>query len=266
MKTCNRFKDLIVGAFYEELAQEERGFFETHLKSCSPCAAEYREITTAMGVMDRREPPEMSEEFWDNFRPNLQIKINESEVQSPAVGSIGISQLKQWWRGFNFRWDSRWLLYPAAAMLVVASGIVIGRYIYLPNTGQQHTGGQTFALTNTNPAVADHFEELRPMLVDYSNYSPQDPDQGADQILVNRDELKQLILRNKLLKKVVERGKDANTKQLLEDLEMILLELSNSNDDSNNDETVQTVQDMMKENNVLFKMKVANKKRKSTKI
>ncbi len=263
MKTCNRFKDLMVDAFYEELAQEERRFFHSHLDNCSHCSAEYQELTSAMNVMDRREPPEMSEEFWDNFRPNLQLKINEMEAERRSFSTdASSSRLRQWWRNFNFKWDARWLLYPAAAMLVVVSGIVIGRYIYSPVT-TDYKGGTTFAVNSANPAVADHLEELRPMLVDYSNYSPQDMEQGADQILVDRDELQQLILRNKLLKKMVERGKDANTKQLLEDLEMILLELSNSGKNSDRKDTLQTVQEMLKENNVLFKMNVANKRRAS---
>lgn len=264
MKTCNRFKDLMVDALYEELKEGDRGFFQNHLENCPPCAAEYQEMCTAMGVMDRRHQPEMSEEFWDNFRPNLQISINESEAQTQPMG-MGLSWLRQWWKGLNFKFDSRWILYPAAAMLVVVSGIVIGRYMYSP-TGQDYVDSPVMAMSNTNPAVAEHFEDLRPMLVDYSNYSPQDEDEGSDEVLVDRETLKQLIVRNRLLKKMVERGKDANTMQLLEDLEMILLELSNSGTDSNNSETVETVQEMLKDYNVLFKMKVVNKKRKSTRL
>jgi hypothetical protein len=73
--------------------------------------------------------------------------------------------------------------------------------------------------------------------------------------------LRRMVVQNHLLKKAVARNGDQSLKQLLDDLEMILLEISNPGSPESRQESVKWIQDMMKENDVLFKMNVYNKKK-----
>ena len=79
-------------------------------------------------------------------------------------------------------------------------------------------------------------------------------------VWVDREALKRMVFQNHLLKKMVARSGDEPLKQLLESLEIILLEISNSDSDNDRNDSVKLVQEMLKANDVLFKMRVYTKK------
>ncbi|MCP5047252.1 MAG: zf-HC2 domain-containing protein, partial [bacterium] len=238
---CKQFNALLVDALYDELKERDKGFFRAHLETCSSCSAEYNRMVSVLEVMDQRRQPEMDETFWDNFLPQLHEKIGVRET-GPAGRAVG--WLQEWWGNLNFKLNIRWALYPAAVVLLIVSGIVIGRYLYSP-------GGEEFigpTVASVNPGVSEHFDNVRPLLIDYSNYSKQEDTGGkGDMVRVDRETLRRLVVQNHLLKKAVERENNASLIQLLEDLEMILLEISNAGPNGGRSDSIQAVQDIMED-------------------
>jgi hypothetical protein len=109
--------------------------------------------------------------------------------------------------------------------------------------------------------VAKHFDNLTPLLIDYSNYTSEEREDTAEEtILVEKNTVKKLLIENQLLKRLVAKADNISVKQLMDELELILLEISNSNGDK--DEIRRAVQQLIKDNDILFKMKVLNKKEK----
>jgi hypothetical protein len=269
---CKDFKEIVVDALYnyDELSKTDKRLFRAHLTSCPACAGEYEEIAEVLALMDQRQKPEMGEEFWDSYYPRLLEKIKKQEkvplIKSFSGGSRGavFSKRAPLAAGGKMR---RWMLYPVAALLLVVIGIIIGRYLYLPSVpgeGEKLISSTLSSERKISPVVAEHFETLRPMLIDCANYNAQENGSGEDFVLIDKKTLKQLVLQNLLLKRIAARGNDVVLTRLLEELELILLELSNaepggSNSDIAGDETIGRIRDILKENDTLFKMKVYNK-------
>jgi hypothetical protein len=261
----------VVDALYscDQLSEQDKRLFHAHLTTCPACAEEYEEMVGVLALMDQRQKPEMGEEYWDSYYPRLLEKIKESEEKekNKIKNKIWL-WVKKWWE--NFRFDVqrlRWVLYPAAAMLLVVIGIVIGRYVYLPSVpgeGEELIGSALSSQSKISPVVAEHFETLRPMLIDCANYNAREAGAGEDLVLIDKKTLKELALQNLLLKRIAARGNDVVLTRLLEELELILLELSNgepgeSDSDIAGDDTIGLVRDILKKNDTLFKMKVYNK-------
>lgn len=255
---CTYFKELMVDALYDELSQSDKKSFQAHLKACSSCAVEYEEMAAVLNVMDRRRQPGMSESYWDTYLPRLRERM-AVEAKTPGQRLLAGEWLKQW-RG-RFHFDFRWILYPAAAMLLVALGIGIGRYLYLPaGKSLMERVGEVTSVAKVSPAVSEHFENLRPILIDYANYTAEENGGSTGEMVqVDKTTLKKLVMQNYLLKQMVNRSNDGALKQLLEELELVLLELSNAGADGKKTgrlRTIRSVQTILNKNDVLFKMKV----------
>lgn len=255
-RECKRFKDLIVDALYNELAASDKQYFQAHLTSCPSCVLEYEEMASVLGVMEQRRRPEMGEDFWDSFMPAVQDRIDAEQVRG------------NWWRrfrdNFQFEFNFRWVLYPVAALLLVAAGISIGRYLYMPSGGLMDalSDSAKASVSNLTPVVAQHFDDLRPMLLDCANYSGEEGDNGsADSMLVNKKMLVKLMYKNHLLKKMAEKENNPALKQLLEELGLILTELVNSEAGAGK-QSLRSAQTILSENDVLFKMNVFDSQRK----
>lgn len=266
---CKNFKGIVVDALYnyDELSEEDKRLFHAHLTTCPGCAVEYEEMAAVLGVMDQRQRPEMAEEFWDSYMLRLQEKLEETEKKEKK--KIW-SWLKKWWENLSFDMQRfRWALYPAAALLLVVLGIAIGRYLYLPpvpGKGEELISSALPLERKISPAVADHFENLQPMLIDYANYTPGENETSQEELVtVDKKTLKKLVLQNYLLKKIAARENDLSLKQLLVDLEMILLEISNIESNSGRKETIRRVRDILDNSDILFKMKVYNKHKNNLK-
>jgi len=266
---CKDFKGIVVDALYnyDQLSEEDKRLFHAHLTTCPDCAGEYEEMAGVLALMDQRLRPEMGEEFWDSYYPRLLSKIKKQEK---------VSLIKNFWESgtlFSKRVLAaggkirRWALYPVAALLLVVIGIVIGRYLYLPpvpGKGEELISGTLSSGSKISPVVLEHFESLRPLLIDCANYNVQEAGGGEEFVLVDKKTLKKLAWQNLLLKRIAARGHDIVLTQVLEELEMILLELSNAepgktNGDITGKETMGWVRDILKKNDTLFKMKFYNK-------
>jgi hypothetical protein len=259
-KTCNRFKALLTDSLYDELREKDKGFFQSHLETCPACANEYEEMSGVLRIMDKRRQPEMSEAFWDNWLPQLREKTGQTETGWTGSKSTGwLNSWNKWWRDIHSNLNLRWVMYPAAALLLVVSGIVIGKFLYSPQ-GRELVRDPASLVRTTRAGVSEHFDNLRPVLTDYSNYSPAESasDKG-DMVWMDRETLQRLVVENHLLKKAAARSKDASLKRLLGDLEMILIEISSSSPNASRNETARMVRDMLKDNDILFKMKVYRK-------
>jgi hypothetical protein len=269
---CKDFKGMVVDALYnyDQLSGEDKHLFHAHLTTCPACAGEYEEMAGVLALMDQRDRPGIGEEFWDSFYPRLLEKIKKQEKQEK------VSLIKSFWESrtlFSKRVLAaggkvrRWMLYPAAALLLVVIGIAIGRYLYLPpvpGKGEELISGTLSSESKISPVVLEHFESLRPLLIDCANYNAQETGGGEDFVLIDKKTLKTLALQNLLLKRIAARGHDVVLTQVLEELEMILLELSNaepgeSDGDVTGKETMGRVREILKKNDTLFKMKSYNK-------
>ncbi len=258
MIKCKKIKDMMPDILNTEnqLSETERKHFHQHLGNCARCSEEYKRVTELLTVMEKRRRPEMSGDFWENYYSRLEEKLDAPEEETIPV----TAKSPGWGRWFR---DLRmqWVLYPAAAAAVLVVGIAVAQFLAIPGNQNLVTSAVS-SIRQLNPAVAGHFENVQPLLVDYSNYTPEeepeDPGAPEETVMVEKSTIQKLLLENHMLKRVVAKSDDITTMQLIEELEVILLELKNSNGDSK--ETMRVVQQLIKDNDILFKMKALKKK------
>jgi len=75
--------------------------------------------------------------------------------------------------------------------------------------------------------------------------------------MADKKSVEKLLRENQLLKQVVAKQNNMQVKQVMETLELILLELDNSN--GNAGQTRKAVSELIRDNGLLFKMKTINK-------
>lgn len=262
---CKKYRKVFVEALYNELPAAGRESFQAHLNECQGCASEYAKMVSVLGIMDERKRPEIKEEYWDSYWTRLEERI---DIEHRGIkDKIKLDRLWKWAGGFHFKIGR--VLYPAAAVLLLAIGIFVGKIIYSPSSSPlKETGMIDRAAVSNNlifSAAARHFENLRPLLVECSNFTTGESMAGEEAIPVEEKTIKKLVFQHYLLKKAVAKSDNIFLKQLVDELELILLEISNSNGQKT--QAIEAVQEILKEDDILFKMKVyTNKGKRSLKI
>lgn len=272
MKQCKKINQLMADAVYGDLSETGKRVFQDHIDTCPQCAQDYDKIKKTLGVMEQRERPEMSTGFWDNYYQRLEEKLDHSEKleSKERRKQLSVAQPHDFTVSTVHEPPSkrRWLTYvlATAAVLFVAAGIAL----YMSSMYEEDEGfaAATAAIPSYNTAVSDHFDSVQPVLVDYANYTPSQnkpvyaaQNGGEDELVtIGKSAIKKLLLENQMLKRVVAKQKNIPAKQLLEELEVILLELENGGDDPRG--TRQLIKELIDEYDILFKMDVYKKKRK----
>ena len=120
MNSCGRYRDQMAQALYAELDEAHRAAFEEHLRGCEACAALYAELRATVASMSRRQRPDPGRDFWDGYWQRLDQRV----VRETAVADAS---------RFGRRWSpGSWGYRAAAAVLVLAAGVWIGRTVLAP--------------------------------------------------------------------------------------------------------------------------------------
>lgn len=207
MKRCRKWLELSVLHHYGELSPRRARRLERHLSRCKDCrlAAQRQHANLAKLTPPHLQEPEPA--FWDGFMAKLDQRLDGvAPLPEPRM------RLLQSHRG--------WALSAAALVLVILGGIA-GRLIFPPGTVRSATGivaGNGFTVD-----LSSHLETLHPLLVDCSTATPAE---FAQSLPVDQPRLQDLLLRNRLLMRRAQVQHDAAASELLEEIELILLELS----------------------------------------
>ena len=264
MRKCKKIRDLMPDALNDNSVLPEaelrilREHIREHLKECPGCSQEYKKLAGLMAAMNKRQRPQMSNAFWENYSLRLEEKLEAASAAEEQKSPVNIVNWKH--RPGSFDFKLRRVLYPVAAAAILVVGIAIGLYLS-QQPGKDIVNTAISSLRQLSPAVAEHFDNVLPLLLDYSNSSPRQTGNSPEEnILVEKSTVRKLLLENQLLKRVMAKNSNITVNELMNELELILLELSNDSGDG--EETRRAVRQFIKENNVLFKMKTLEKKDK----
>ncbi len=116
---CYTSRKMLPQALYGELASLQRGRLEDHLAGCTDCTNHYAALRQTMEIISQRELPIADDEalkgFWNRLEPHL-------------VPPVAVPVWKQWLENIRLSgWPARPAFAAAGAMLLVATGIFIGR-------------------------------------------------------------------------------------------------------------------------------------------
>jgi hypothetical protein len=229
---CKKFKEKIILHLYGELNEEEAKKLLEHVKVCAECAEDFEYTKKVFHMLDETKTEELPEANWEKCWGTIDEKIQRKELK-----------------------QKRYLLFPkwayasAALIIVFGIGLFIGRLVFQPVQNLSIlTEGTQSALY---PSIQEHFESLKPVLVEYANYTSSAED-GS--ITVDKDLIRNLTIQNILLKRVIAE-KNPSVKQLLEDVDLVLREIANHEEDDT--DSLSMIKEFIQERGILFELEVS---------
>ncbi|MBI2837383.1 MAG: hypothetical protein HYX75_03665 [Acidobacteria bacterium] len=219
---CTECESLFPVALYEEIGGEELQHFQEHLAGCLKCSADYAELLAVRRTMDERRRTEPPEAFWDQYWEQLAGRLESAERAS--VSSMP-----------HPRWSS-WLFRSAAAASLMAAGIVVGLYYarHQPIPTAATTSEQQPVAPAPTPRAAssddrtmDYLRRSEVLLLGIVNHGASETASIGIELAREKKVSRDLVAEAAVLKHDLASPEQRRLRQLVSDLEIILLQIAN---------------------------------------
>jgi hypothetical protein len=257
MKACEKCRSLLVEALYDELDPKARSFLERHTTSCPACAAESRALKETLRIMDERARPEPGPDFWDGYWDRLSLRL-EKDKTAGRVSS-------PWWRklGRVRTLAPRWAYQAAAAVALLIIGVLIGRTVFVPRRApleiaRQSTPTPAIQLVGSDPVLRAraYIDRSKLVLLALVNYDPASEDPYALNLPRQKQVSQELVAEAGRLKSDLNDPRQRRLRELVTDLETILLQIANL--EAENDlEAVEFVKQGVENRGILLKINLS---------
>lgn len=229
-----RYKEKIVLHLYGELGENDAKDLMAHIEGCADCAEEFAYTQKVFQVLDETKTGDVPEANWEKCWNTIDSRIQVKERKKKSF----------------FLAPPRWA-YAAAALLVVFTvGFFLGR-IALFQPAKKSPGLLEGSQSAMYPSIQEHFESLKPVLVEYANYT-ESPGNGT--IAIDKNIIRSLIIQNILLKRMIA-DEDPSIKDILEDVDLVLREIANQ--DGDDAHTLSMIRELIQERGILYEIEVS---------
>lgn len=201
---CNDFKNMIVVSIYGKLTSSEKSEFEEHLRDCPKCARLYRKTERYHGLFEEKE--EMPLPSW--------------EKSWETISERAIKRKKRAIIRFPYR---KYALTAAAIIAVFVIGIYAGRHLFIPKSDISQFESEP-DYSHARP-IRYYAENLEPVLINFMNRSYER--NGEEFPEIEKQVIVDMLEQTRLLKRLLSGREDPLLQYILEDLEFILVSISN---------------------------------------
>jgi hypothetical protein len=234
---CKNYKEKIILYLYGELDEKGKAEVESHIRECADCGQDLaytRKVFKALDETQDVTPEATWEKCWK--------EINGTIAEKPG-------QKKSF---FAF---PRWVYAAAAVLVIFVAGMLIGRFWLAPGakSSLQPAALSAVSATSYQPFLQNFIEDLKPVLVEYANYSAK---KEKEVIVMDKEVARSLIIQNLLLRRIVAE-KDPSALQFLEDVDIVLKEIANLK--SGDQQTPSLIKELIEQRGILFKMEIFQK-------
>ncbi len=227
---CEQSKNLITVSVYGKLTPSERTQLEEHLRECTECARIYGK----------------SESLSSLFEDEEKISLPDKEKSWEIISSKAIHRKSGRTIFFPYK---KWAFAASALVLVFLLGFLIGKQIFFPGPGR--TSPESVALKGYESPIQRYTEDLEPILISFMNRT--DAQKQEEMSDIERLVIKDMLIQTNLLKHLVSQRDDPRLLQLLEDVEFILVGISNLR--PQDQESAAQLTRLIRENEIKFKLK-----------
>ena len=265
---CKKALETIVLDHYGEVGADDKAKLDIHVRGCAACAAELAETRRLFSLLDAHAPEAVPSPDWEKAWRGVEAAMAGGRAGARNAHRPSLAPSPS----FAPRW--RWAPAGAALLIVLAAGILVGRFALGPAAGGPGQavsalqsaapaaipaaapikGANGGAPNGIRPAFAAHLEDLKPLLLDYAHYVPGEP--LKNRVVVDESALRALMLQNVLLKRKLAE-KDPAAADLLDDLDLILKEIVNRGPGGS--ASPAEIRDLIEKRDVLFKMEILKK-------
>jgi hypothetical protein len=242
-------EDLLLD-YYGEASPEQRAVMRAHLERCTECQALDRELRGVLALVDNEPLPEAPAGFertmWERLEPVVSgFSRTKSSSRTNEV------RLKPDTTGWRFELP-RWALAACVAGLAVGS-FALGRVWDrpVPAPGNETADTRTLSERLLRSEVEDHLERSQRVFLELVN-----ADDAAPAVLASdRERAADLVAAGRLYRHSVEELGDTETRDLLEDVERVLVEIANGPEvETSNDLT--EVRRRISNQDLIFRLRV----------
>jgi hypothetical protein len=235
-------EDLLLD-YYGESSLEQQSVMRAHLERCDACQALNRELRGVLALVDSEPlaeaPAGFEREMWARLEP--QIAATSKNQEAAANRPFWMFELP------------RWALAAAAAALAVGS-FALGRVWDSPVSPPSIAStddARAISERLLRSEVEEHLERSQRVLVELVNADDSAPVMLAS----DRARAADLVAAGRLYRQSAEEMGDATTRDLLEEVERVLVELANSPEvESSND--LSAVRRRISNQDLIFRLRV----------
>jgi hypothetical protein len=219
---CKQCQDKIVEALYEELTENTKAEFNAHIVSCKECSVQYEQMQDTVDIMNKREGVNLNEIDWELHWKSIQNKINSDlkEIKPVSLKEkffLLPSHIPSW-------------AYGIAAALLIVVGIFIGRTFWLSDATTNQVIAEKpvvsgYTVDSVTTQALEYLGRSKGLLLGVMNAN----DNGYSEVTFSKQQKisRQLIQRASYLKTALDKPDQQQLKQLIGDLEIILMQLAN---------------------------------------
>ena len=233
-------EDDLVLHYYGELDAVSAGRSERHLAECADCRASFARLQRIMAAVDMMPEPTLPDSFERTVWARLEPELPLGNARGTPRRRGGLS-----W----FAWSPATLAWAAAVVVLVAGAFFAGRATK-PEPVQTIASADQLRERVLVADVGEHLDRSQAMLVDLVTADPSDLDMAAE-----RKRAEELVAANRLYRQTAAAAGEARIRELLDELERLLVELAASPDQMSADD-MENVRDRIDANGLLFKVRV----------
>lgn len=227
---CEESKNLMTVSVYGKLTLSEKAKLDEHLRECQKCARIYEKSAQLSQQFDKKE---------DIPLPNKE--------KSWQIISTKAFQRKRGWKVF---FPYKKLALAASALVVVfILGFIVGKQFFFP--GSDKIQPESTALRGYDSPIQRYAENLELILVSFMNRTDAQRQEEISE--VEKKVIKDILVQTRLLKYLVSQRDDPYLQQLLEDVELIMIGISNLK--PQDQDSADQLTRLIRENEIKFKLK-----------
>lgn len=238
--TCKRFEAKMDHYVCGTLTEAGRLELEAHIAECAACARTFSAIQETYSYI-RASAGEIPTTDWDTSWRIIRKRVLEKK-----------NAAKPWVPGL------RWGPVLAGSIVIFLVGIFVGKYVHFSPRPAAVTVSEINRQLQT--ALLEHIENIKPVIIQYANYSGGTGREQNLSVDIDREIAAKFLVKNRLLQGRMVQNKNRYMSQLLEELDMILTEISNLTVDE--PENLLLIKELIKIKGILLKMEIFHSPRK----
>jgi hypothetical protein len=227
---CEESKNLMTVSVYGKLTPLEKAKLDEHLRECQKCARIYEKSAQLSPQFDKKED----------------IPLPDKE-KSWQIISAKAFQRKGGWKVF-FPYNK--LALAASALVVIfILGFIVGKQFFFRVPGEIRP--ESTALKGYDSPIQRYAEDLELILVSFMNRADAQRQEEISE--VEKKVIKDILVQTRLLKYLVSQRDDPYLQQLIEDVEFIMIAISNLK--PQDQDSADQLTRLIRENEIKFKLK-----------
>ena len=266
MSQCERIHEMMAGALYDDLDEDQRGLFNAHVQSCPECARLYRQMAETLRIMNARTTTERDEAFWAGYWERLAAHLETDQRQRQTALRKRLYPERRVWFPYP-------VLRAGAIAALVLVGIFLGRWIWTeerpsssgPDAAISIPGQANAASALLEDRTQSYLQKSKVLLLALANFDPYTEDAATLNLQRQKRISESLVQEAAYLKTALADPAETRLKELVGDLEVILLQIANLEDEYDL-EAVEMIQRGANKQGVLFRIDLSEISRRNPEI